>query len=97
MHARCDRPHDVVHVEDVDVLVDDDHVLGVKLGAQRGHDRLLRLALRRFLHFYDGEERAARAVGHMDVHNVGLVAAQCVEDFAFARHAGDEDMVLRHA
>src|SRR5712691_1904017 len=43
-HARGERPHDVVDVEDIDVIVHDDDVFRVLLGAERGHNRHLRLA-----------------------------------------------------
>ena len=96
-HTRGDRPHHVVHVEDVDVVVDDDNVFRIELGAERGHDRHLRLAFGNLLHGNDRHESAAGLV--RDVHRADIrqVAAKRILDFTFAGDARNQDMVFRHA
>src|SRR6266436_4935492 len=96
-HARGERPHDVVDVEDIDVIVHDDDVFRVLLGAERGHNRHLRLAFGDLLHRNEGHERAARGMRHVHGAHVGEVAAQRVENFAFPRDARNQDMIPGHS
>src|SRR5262245_14743966 len=96
-HARRDRPHHIVDVEDIDVIVDDDDIFRVLLGAERGHDCQLRLAFGDLLHGNERHERAARRVRHVHRAHVGQIAPQRVEDFTFASDAGHQDVVARHA
>ncbi len=96
-HARRHRPHDVVGVEDVDVVVHHDDVLGVELGAERSHDRDLRFAVGNLLHRDIGGEGAAAGVRDVHRAHVRQVAPERVEHLALARDARDENVVLRHA
>ena len=95
-HARGEGPHHVIDVEDIDVIVHDDHVFRVLLGAERGHDRHLRLTFGDLLHRDEGHESAARGVRHVHRPHVGQIAAQRVEDLAFPGDAGNQDVIPRH-
>jgi hypothetical protein len=88
-----DGPHHVREVEDVDVLVDDDHAFAVRLGTEGGHDRLLRLALGGFSHLNDRHEGTTGDCRNVHGNDIGQVAAQRVEDLAFAGNAADQDVI----
>ena len=60
LEARCYRPFDFLGIADIDVLVDDDNLLNVIVGAEGTHDDVFRLAVGRLVDL-DGKMVAAGA------------------------------------
>ena len=61
--ARGERPRNLAVVEHVDVVIDHDHALHIEVGAEDGHDRVLRLADQALLDRDVAGERRGHAHG----------------------------------
>src|ERR1035437_1857942 len=74
-HAGRYRPHHIVEVEDINVVINNDDVFGIKLGAEGGDDRHLRLTIARLLHRHESHERAAGRMRDVHIAHIRQVAS----------------------
>ena len=88
-------PEDVRLVEDVDVVVHDDHELEVVIHAEHHRDGVLGLAGSRLLDGHVGGERRPAGGGHVHGPHAGDHATQGVADLGLAQNTQGEDVVGR--
>ena len=94
-------PHDVAHIEDVNVLVNQDALLELTKRGEGEHGGVALTALVRscgLLELQDGAELAATAGSSVDVEQTaGHSLVDHVEDGSLGRDASHGDMLVRRA
>src|SRR5262249_2358894 len=95
--ARRHRPHHIIEIEDIDVVIHDDNVFRVQLCTESSHDGHLRLAVRCLFYRDKCDESTACRMGNMDIAYIGNIAPQSIQDLPLAGDAGHKDMIFGHA